>query len=106
MTEDPKARGVPARKPTVQELGLDPDALHWRRSAAGTADGGTAPDPTSPDPTASGVEASGVEVAFAGAWVLLRTSGDPGALISVFDHHEWDCFLAGVKAEEFDRAAS
>lgn len=75
-----------ARKPTVEELGLDPATLAWQGSG-GTGGGG-------------------VEIAFAGAWVLLRSDRDPGALISVFDHNEWDCFIAGVKAEEFDRAAS
>ncbi|WP_433228696.1 DUF397 domain-containing protein [Actinomadura formosensis] len=70
------------KKPTVSELGIDPDALDWQRSASGEG---------------------AVEVAFVGQWTLLRTSGD---LISVFDEHEWACFLDGVKKGEFDRAAS
>ena len=70
------------RKPTTAELGIDPAALDWKRSET---------------------DEGGIEVAFVGAWTLLRTSGD---LISVFDEHEWACFLDGVRKGEFDRAAS
>lgn len=70
------------RKPTVAELGIDPDALDWKRS---------------------GTDEDAIEVAFVGEWTLLRTTGD---LISVFDEHEWSCFLDGVKKGEFDHAAS
>ena len=70
------------RKPTIEELGVDPDALDWKRSQT---------------------DEGGIEVAFVGEWTLLRTSGD---LISVFDEHEWACFLDGVKKGEFDQAAS
>ena len=38
-------------------------------------------------------------------WVLLRVAGDPAGRILVYDHHEWDCFLDGVKNGEFDAAA-
>ncbi|RFS82191.1 DUF397 domain-containing protein [Actinomadura spongiicola] len=71
------------RKPSVEELGVDPEALEWKRSGTGE---------------------SAVEVAFVGAWTLLRTTG--GDLVSVFDEHEWACFLDGVKNGEFDHAAS
>ncbi|MEV3920993.1 DUF397 domain-containing protein [Actinomadura coerulea] len=70
------------RKPSVEELGIDPGALEWRRSQTGEG---------------------GIEVAFAGEWTLLRTSGE---LISVFDEHEWACFLDGVRKGEFDHAVS
>ena len=70
------------KKPTAEELGVDPDALDWRRSES---------------------DEGGIEVAFVGEWTLLRTSGE---LISVFDEHEWACFLDGVRKGEFDRAAS
>ena len=70
------------KKPTAEELGVDPEALDWRRSES---------------------DEGGIEVAFVGEWTLLRTSG---ALISVFDEHEWACFLDGVRKGEFDRAAS
>ncbi|WP_433465976.1 DUF397 domain-containing protein [Spirillospora sp. CA-128828] len=70
------------KKPSIEELGVDPDALDWKRSQT---------------------DEGGIEVAFVGEWTLLRTSGD---LISVFDEHEWACFLDGVKKGEFDQAAS
>ena len=70
------------KKPSVADLGIDPEAVDWKRS---------------------GTEEGFIEVAFVGEWTLLRTSGD---LISVFDEHEWACFLDGVKNGEFDRAAS
>ncbi|TDD72775.1 DUF397 domain-containing protein [Actinomadura darangshiensis] len=69
-------------KPTIEELGIDPGTLDWKRSQ--TTEGG-------------------IEVAFVGEWTFLRTSGD---LISVFDENEWACFLDGVKNGEFDHAAS
>ena len=70
-------------KPTVEQLGIDPDALDWRRSETGEG---------------------GIEVAFVGEWTLVRTIR--GGLISFFDEHEWACFLDGVRKGEFDRAAS
>jgi len=80
-------RGERAAKPTVQSLGLDPQAQYWR--SAGTGDGS-------------------VEVACAGtgsaAWVLLRVAGDPVGRILVYDRHEWECFLDGVRQHEFDDA--
>ncbi|WP_158642465.1 MULTISPECIES: DUF397 domain-containing protein [Actinomadura] len=72
------------RKPSAAELGVDLDALDWRRSA--TPDGA-------------------IEVAFAGEWTLLRSTGAPGGLVSVFDEREWACFLDGAKKGEFDRVA-
>ncbi|MFF5262354.1 DUF397 domain-containing protein [Actinomadura viridis] len=71
-------------KPTAGELGVDLESLDWRSSAEADGDG--------------------LEVAFTGPWVLLRKAGDRTP-VSVFDHHEWDCFLQGAKAGEFDRAA-
>ncbi|XVQ14664.1 hypothetical protein ACQP1W_19660 [Spirillospora sp. CA-255316] len=86
MSEPTKA-GRPA-KPAACELGVDLRTLDWQRAAGGTGTGtGT------------------IEVAFTGPWVLLRTEGD-GGHVSVFDHHEWDCFVQGAKAGEFDRAAT
>ncbi|GGV16299.1 hypothetical protein GCM10010182_41400 [Actinomadura cremea] len=72
------------RKPSAAELGVDLDALDWTRSE--TPEGG-------------------IEVAFTGAWTLLRTAGEPGSLVSVFDEREWACFLDGAKKGEFDRVA-
>ncbi len=77
-------------KPTVQELGLDPAALAWRRS--GDGDGA-------------------IEIAFASqhpagpGWVLMRVAGDPDERVLVFDRNEWECFLDGARNGEFDAAA-
>jgi hypothetical protein len=72
----------------VEALGLDPAAQAWRRSGSG--DGA-------------------IEVAFADAlgerWVLMRVAGDPGARVLVYDRHEWECFVDGVRGGEFDDAA-
>jgi hypothetical protein len=80
----------PTVKPTVESLGLDVDAQHWRRSGEG--DGA-------------------IEVAFAGGtarfatqWVLMRVAGDPSGRVLVYDRHEWECFLDGVRNHEFDDA--
>jgi hypothetical protein len=76
-------------KPTVAELGLDLDTLEWRRSGEG--DGA-------------------IEIAFipdaAGStqWVLMRVAGDPETRVLVYDRLEWECFLDGVRAGEFDDA--
>ncbi len=87
------------RKPTVQELGIDVDAQSWRRS--GDRDGaieiafvpGPGPDGgTGPD-------------ADRAAWVLMRVAGDPEGRVLVYDRHEWECFLDGVRGGEFDDAA-
>ncbi len=75
-------------KPTVDSLGIDLTAQRWQ--AAGRGDGA-------------------VEIAFVGGpqpqWVLLRVAGDPGGRVLVYDRHEWDCFLDGVRHGEFDDAA-
>ncbi len=73
------------RKPTVEELGVDVDAVTWLRS-------GTSP--------------GAIEVAFVGDFVLMRLDGDPTRRVLVYDHHEWECFLDGAKNGEFDDAAS
>ena len=81
-------------KPTVADLGIDPDAQHWQRSGAG---------------------AGTIEVAFAQAppasadseeWVLMRVTDDPGGRVLVFDRNEWECFLDGARKGEFDDAAT
>ena len=74
-------------KPAVGELGVELDALAWERSVA--------------------QDGCGFEVAFTGPWVLMRAlPGSAGALVSVFSHHEWRCFLDGVANGEFDEAAA
>jgi Domain of unknown function (DUF397) len=77
-------------KPTVEALGIDLASLSWQRSGEGD---GT------------------IEVAFtgrlggtAGEWVLMRVVGDPAERVLVYDRHEWECFLDGVRKGEFDDA--
>lgn len=74
-------------KPSVEQLGIDPGTLDWRRS--GAADG------------------TQIEIAFtSGAppdWVLMRTRPPAGPVL-VFTRFEWECFLDGVKNGEFDDA--
>jgi hypothetical protein len=78
-------------KPTVAELGIDVAAQAWQRSGAG--DGA-------------------IEIAFvragrpAAEWVLMRVAGDAERRVLVFDRHEWECFLDGVRNGEFDDAAA
>jgi hypothetical protein len=76
-------------KPTIEELGIDVNALAWRGSTSGPG---------------------AIEVAFAQAggqeWMLMRVSEDTAGRVSVFSRFEWDCFLDGVKNGEFDDATS
>jgi len=88
------ARGHPATpgKPTVEELGIDVRVQDWHRSGGG---------------------AGSIEIAFVGfggaaptggEWVLMRVADDPAQRVLVYDRHEWECFLDGVKKGEFDDA--
>lgn len=76
-----------AAKPTVESLGIDLGAQHWRSSGTG---------------------AGAIEVALVDAgegtetWVLMRVCGDPDGRVLVYDAHEWECFLDGVRKGEFD----
>lgn len=82
-------------KPTVEELGIDVTAQQWRRSGEG--------DGTLEVATVSGHQATapgGGE----GEWVLMRVAGDPAGRVLVYDQHEWECFLDGVRNGEFDDA--
>lgn len=47
-----------------------------------------------------------VEVAFEADTVLVRDSKDPDGGVLRFDGREWDAFLAGAKAGEFERSPS
>jgi hypothetical protein len=87
----PRGGGVTA-KPTVEELGIDVAAQRWRRSGEG--DGA--------------IEVAMVtEPGRVGAgWVLMRVAGDPAGRVLVYDRHEWECFLDGVRNGEFDDAAA
>jgi hypothetical protein len=77
-------------KPTVEELGIDVTAQRWQRSGEGD---GTIEVAMVPGPGQSGVD-----------WVLMRVAGDPAGRILVYDRHEWECFLDGVRNGEFDDA--
>jgi Domain of unknown function (DUF397) len=77
-------------KPTVTDLGIDVAAQSWRRSGAG---------------------AGSIEVAVVrplggtdDEWVLMRVADDPANRVLVYDRHEWECFLDGVRNGEFDDA--
>jgi hypothetical protein len=72
-------------KPTVESLGIDLDAQEWQRSGSG--DGM--------------IEVALVDVSGAD-WVLMRVSGDEVGRVLVYDRHEWECFLDGVRHGEFD----
>jgi Domain of unknown function (DUF397) len=78
-------------KPSVESLAIDIDAQAWQRS---------------------GEEADAIEIALVGGatttsqeWVLMRVAGDPAGRVLVYDRHEWECFLDGVRGGEFDDAA-
>lgn len=65
----------------------DVEDLQWRKSSFSSADGC-------------------VEVAPWGeALVAVRDSKNPAGGIQVYDHHEWRCFLKGVRNGEFDDLA-
>ncbi len=76
-----------SRKPVFGDLGIDADAQPWRRS--GDGDGA-------------------IEVALTEAlgqpWVLVRVAGDTAGRVLVYDQHEWECFVDGVRCGEFDDA--
>ncbi len=84
------------RKPTVEELGLDPDGQRWQRS--GDRDGAIE---IAFVPAAAGAAGAGCT-----EWVLMRVAGDPDGRILVYDRHEWECFLDGARGGEFDDGAS
>lgn len=79
-----------AGKPTVEELGIDVAAQGWQSSAEGD---GNIEIAIVPDPAGAG-----------GEWVLMRVTGDGSGRILVYDRHEWECFLDGVRKGEFDDA--
>jgi hypothetical protein len=83
--------GTASGKPTVESLGIDVAAQDWQRSGSG--DGV--------------IEVALVDPGRQGAqWVLMRVSGDEAGRVLVYDRHEWECFLDGVRRGEFDSAAS
>ena len=87
-------------KPTVSQLGIDPAAQVWHGSGRGDGSIEVAfvrtgdPHPKHAEHAADGAE-----------WVLMRVAGDPDQRVLVFDRHEWECFLDGVRNGEFDEGA-
>jgi len=79
-------------KPTVEELGIDVAAQRWRRSGEGD---GAIDVAMVTEPGRQGA-----------GWVLMRVAGDPAGRVLVYDRHEWECFLDGVRNGEFDDAAA
>jgi hypothetical protein len=86
-----------AGKPTVESLGIDVAAAHWQRSGAG--DGAIEIALVGPAGEADAAPGDA-------EWVLMRVSGDVDGRVLVYDRFEWECFLDGVRAGEFDAAAS
>jgi hypothetical protein len=85
----PKGENVTG-KPTVEELGIDLAGQSWQRSEEGE---GNIEVAIVPDPAGAG-----------GEWVLMRVTGDAAGRVLVYDRHEWECFLDGVRKGEFDDA--
>ena len=118
-------------KPTVAELGIDLGAQDWQRSgdgdgaleiafvarAPGTgtqaarAPGTGTQAARAPGTGTQAARAPGTGTQAARApgtgteWVLMRVAGDPDGRVLVYDRNEWECFLDGVRAGEFDDAA-
>jgi Domain of unknown function (DUF397) len=82
-------------KPTVESLGIDVTAAHWQRSGSG---------PGTIEVALVGVPGH-EDAGPAAEWVLMRVAGDPEGRVLVYDRFEWECFLDGVRAGEFDAAA-
>jgi hypothetical protein len=77
-------------KPTIESLGIDLSAQDWKRSGSG----------------AGAIEIALVDpVRGAAQWVLMRVCGDEAGRVLVYDRHEWECFLDGVRRGEFDTAS-
>jgi len=101
------------RKPTVEELGIDPDRQQWQRSgdqagaievafitgATVSAGAGSAAAPAAGRPASPAGPAGQPDRT---EWVLMRVAGDPAGRVLVYDRNEWECFLDGVRGGEFD----
>jgi hypothetical protein len=97
-------------KPTISELGIDPAGLTWQRSGHGSgvieiAFTSEAQQAHQAQAKAQLAVAQAPDARAAGdLWVLMRIAGDPDQRVLVFDRHEWECFLDGVRHGEFDDA--
>lgn len=74
-------------KPSL--AGVDVAGLAWRRSSRSNGAGGMC-----------------VEVAPLGGGVAVRDSKNPTGAVLAFSAAEWDAFLAGARAGEFDLTPS
>ncbi len=99
-------------KPTVEELGIDPDAQEWQRSGGGAgaieiAFPGKAIVSGGSGATVACGDNDSHELAMPrdGDWILMRVADDPARRVLVFDRNEWECFLDGARNGEFDDAA-
>jgi hypothetical protein len=77
-------------KPAVQALGIDVSALDWSRAGDEAAE------------LQGAVEVAMTARPGGGTWVLVRVAADPESRVLVYDEHEWECFLDGVRNGEFD----
>ena len=89
-------------KPTVADLGVDPDRQRWQRSGQGPGaiEIAFVQAPASAVPPIAASQGPDAE-----DWVLMRVHGDAEGRVLVFDRHEWECFLDGARNGEFDDAA-
>jgi hypothetical protein len=107
-------------KPTVEDLGIDPDAQEWQRSGDGAgaieiafarvtsivpAGASAVPGGSGVFVTSGGPDKHGTAELGDGNWILMRVAGDPERRVLVFDRNEWECFLDGARKGEFDDAA-
>ncbi len=79
----------PQAKATPEDLGIDLADLDWHSS--GSLPGAIEVAMTGPHGEPGGQ-----------AWVLMRVNDDPSSRVLVYDRHEWECFLDGVRNGEFD----
>lgn len=91
-------------KPTVDELGVDLAAQEWRRS--GDRDGAIEIAFVAAHALATAAVAAPGTAPEHTEYVLMRVAGDPAGRVLVYDRHEWECFLDGVRNGEFDEGAS
>lgn len=77
-----------ANKPTIEELskqfGRPVDDMPWRTS--GDGDGM--------------FQVAIIRLDDGTVWVLIRLVGKPD--VQIYNKHEWDCFVDGVRSGEFD----
>ena len=100
-------------KPTIADLGLNPDTQPWQRSGEGVGAIEVAfvqapahsPDPDDTDPDDTDSDDTDSDSTDLAEWVLIRVADDPDARVLVFDRHEWECLLDGAQKGEFDDAA-